>query len=191
MRILLGILAALALGLGSAFFAVRGGLAAGDLTNGPWRTSLTTGSADADLYTRARVSIAGLLALAPSETIYFTASTDQAGAPLSTRCEYRLAGGELPARWWSITAYAADHHLIPNDAGRYSLSQTSLERAAPGGDWSARVSTRASAGNWLPSGRAGEPAEFSLTLRLYNPARSVADNPATAALPSLVREACK
>lgn len=191
MRVLLGVLAALTIGLGSAFLAVRGGLAAGDVTNGPWRTNLTTGSADADLYTRARVSIAGLLALAPSETIYFTASTDEAGAPLSARCDYRLAGGELPARWWSITAYAEDHYLIPNDSGRYSLSQTSLERAAPAGAWSARVSTRAGAGNWLPSGRAGDAGEFSLTLRLYNPAASVADDPAALTLPSLVREACR
>ena len=191
MRSLLGILAALALGLGSAYFAVRGGLAAGDLQNGPWRTNLTTGSADADLYTRARVAVGGLLALAPSETIYFTAATDTEGTPLSARCDYRLEGGELPARWWSITAYAADHFLIPNDAGRYSISQTTVQLAAPGGDWAARVSTEPSAGNWLPSGRSGERAEFSLTLRLYNPAPSVAQNPAGMALPRLSREACR
>jgi hypothetical protein len=190
MRIALGVLLALALGLGSAALAVRGGLAAGDVRVGPWRTNLTTGSADAGLYTRARVAIAGLLALAPSETIYFTAATDSDGEPLRASCDYALAGGELPARWWSITAYGADHFLIPNAAGRYSIGQTTVQRDASG-HWSARVSAQPSAGNWIPSGDPGASGEFSLTLRLYNPREEVARDPAAAALPSLVRESCR
>ena len=190
MRIAAAILLSLLLGLGSAFLAIRGGLAASGVANGPWRTNLTTGSADADLYTRARVAVAGLLALAPSETIYFTAATDDAGKPLSARCDYSLAGGELPARWWSITAYAADHFLISNDADRYSLGQTTLERDA-GGGWTARLSAQPSAGNWLPSGNPGGTGELSLTLRLYNPDPSVAADPGRAPLPKITREACR
>lgn len=191
MRFLLAALAALVLGLGSAYATLRSGFAGGDISNGPWRTSLVTGSAEAGPYTRARVAIGGLLALAPSETIYFTAISDDAGEPLSARCDYRLAGGELAARWWSVTAYAADDFLIPNDGGRYSLSRTTLERAAPGGAWSAIVSPEPHEGNWLPSGRPREAGAFSLTLRLYNPAPSLAASPATADLPSLVREVCR
>jgi hypothetical protein len=190
MRPLAAILLSLALGLGSAFFAVRSGVAGGDVRNGAWRTNLTTGSADADLYTRARVAVGGLLALAPSETIYFNAVTDDAGEPLSARCDYALTGGELAARWWSITAYGADHYLIPNAAGRYSLGQTTIERE-PDGAWRARVSTRKSAGNWLPSGDPGDAHAFALTLRLYNPDASVAAAPASASLPRIERETCR
>lgn len=187
MRILMGIAAALVLGLGSAHLVVARGLSAGSVEVGPWRASLATGSPDADPYTRARVAVAGLLALAPSETIYFTATTDDTGEPLRAECDYALGGGEVPARWWSITAYGADHFLIPNAAGRYAIGQTTVARDAAG-RWRARVSAEPSDGDWIPSGDAGA---FSLTLRLYNPDAAVARDPASAALPSLAREACR
>ena len=187
MRALLGVLLSFALGLGSAYLGVRTGLTAGDVRVGPWRTNLATGTAAAGLYTRARVAVAGLLALAPTETIYFTASSDDAGEPLRASCDYRLEGGELPARWWSITAYGADHFLIPNAAGRYSIGQTTVLRDASG-RWTAYVSSEPRGGNWIPS---GEPGEISLTARLYNPDASVAQNPASAELPSVTREACR
>jgi hypothetical protein len=190
MRIALAALLSLALGLGSAYLALRSGLAAGSLAVGPWRTSLGTGSADADLYTRARVAVAGLLALAPSETIYFTATSDAEGAPLRAECDYLLGGGELAARWWSVTAYGADHFLIPNGAGSYSIGQTTVVRDA-GAHWTARVSTRPSAGNWIPSGDPGARGEISLTVRLYNPHPEVARDPSRAELPTLEREACR
>jgi hypothetical protein len=190
MRIVLAVLLSLALGLGSAYLAVRSGLAAGDVRVGPWRTNLTTGSAEAGLYTRARVAVAGLLALAPSETIYFTASSDSDGEPLRASCDYRLEGGELSARWWSITAYGADHLLLPNAAGRYSVGQTTVLHDASG-RWTARVSSEPHEGNWIPSGDPGASGEISLTLRLYNPEASVARDASSAALPSLKREACR
>ncbi len=190
MRAVSGILAALVLGLGSAWLAVRGGMASGQIENGPWRTSLVAGSADADLYTRARIAIGGLLALAPSETIYFTASTDADGEPLVAGCDYRVEGEELAARWWSLTAYGADHFLIPNDAGRYSFSQTTLTRE-PRGPWAMRVSPESQPGDWLPSGRSGEAHAFSITLRLYNPELSVYAAPAATPLPRIAKERCR
>lgn len=192
-RLVLAIGAAIVLGLGSAWYAVRAGLSGGEIANGPWRTSLVTGSAEAGLHTRARVAVGGLLALAPSETVYWNADVDGQGEPLDARCDYRVEGEELPARWWSVTAYAADHFLIPNGAGRYSFSQTTLARS-PGGPWTMRVSSEAKpseATNLLPSGRTGDSGPFALTLRLYNPAPEVYERPATVALPRIVREACR
>jgi hypothetical protein len=182
----------IALGLFSAYQAVRSGFAGGDVSNGPWRTSLVTGSPDADLYTRARVAVGGLLALAPSETVYWTAERDGEGRPLDARCDYRVVGEELPARWWSVTLYAADQFLTENEAGRYSFSQTTLARE-PGGPWTILVSSESTSGavNWLPSGRAGAAGPFSLTLRLYNPQPPVYQQPAAIALPSIQREACR
>jgi hypothetical protein len=189
MRVLAAILLALGLGLGSAYGVVMRGLAAGNVSNGPWRTSFATGRVDADPWTRARVAVGGLLALAPSETVYWNAAVDDGGQTLSSRCEYRLSGGELAARWWSVTAYGADAYLIANEAGRYSLSQTTLARD-PGGGWTAAVSTRAQPGNWLPSGRPGEVHDFQLTLRLYNPELAIYERPESAALPHVERGTC-
>jgi hypothetical protein len=180
---------ALVLGLASAWWTIRSGLSGGEVANGPWRTSFLTGSSDADMYTRARVAVGGLLALAPSETVYWNADRDADGAPLDARCDYRVEGEELPARWWSLTAYGADHFLIPNEPGRFSFSQTTLARA-PGGPWTIQVSSEPHAGNWLPSGRTGASGPFALTLRLYNPARAVTEQPEKLALPRIVREAC-
>jgi hypothetical protein len=188
--LVLGLAAAIGLGLGSAVLAVRSGLSGGEVRNGPWRTSLVTGSLDADMYTRARVAVGGLLALAPSETVYWNADSDSDGRPLDARCDYRVEGAELPARWWSITAYAADHFLIPNDADRYSFSQTTLARE-PGGPWMIAVSSEPKPGNWLPSGRPGNSAPFALTIRLYNPAPEVYEQAAAVALPRVAREDCR
>jgi hypothetical protein len=181
---------AIALGLASAYLAVRSGLSGGEVSNGPWRTSFLTGSSDADLYTRARVAVGGLLALAPTETVYWNADTDAGGESLDARCDYRVEGDELSARWWSVTAYGADSFLIPNDGGRFSFSQTTLARA-PGGPWAMTVSSEPHAGNWLPSGRSGASGPFALTLRLYNPQPSVYEQPTVVALPRIVRESCR
>ena len=183
----------IALGLFSAYQAVRSGFAGGEVSNGPWRTSFVTGSPDADLYTRARVAVGGLLALAPSETVYWTAERDGAGQPLDARCDYQVEGEELPARWWSVTLYAADQFLTENDAGRYSFSQTTLRRP-PGGPWSILVSSEAKSGdgvNWLPAGKPGATGHFSLTLRLYNPKPLVYQQPEQLALPQIERRACR
>lgn len=181
---------ALALGLASVHYAVRRGLAGGEVANGSWRTSFVTGSTDADPYTRARVAVGGLLALAPSETVYFTAERDGEGRPLDARCDYRLEGEELPARWWSVTLYGADQFLVANDAGRFSFSQTTLARE-PGGSWAVLVSSEPQPGNWLPSGRAGASGPFSLTLRLYNPEPPVYEKPESLALPRITRGECR
>jgi hypothetical protein len=139
------------------------------------------------MYTRARVAVGGLLALAPSETVYWTAERDADGQPLDARCDYRVDGEELPARWWSITLYGADQFLVPNDAGRFSFSQTTLARE-PRGPWRVEVSSRPRGGTWLPSGAAGA---FSLTLRLYNPEPPVYERSAQMALPLIVRGECR
>lgn len=185
--------AALVLGVGSAVWMVSRGLAAGEVSSGPWRTNLAIGSEAADPYTRATVARAGLLALNRSETLYFTAATDSDGAALNADCHYRLEGGDLPARWWSVTAYGADHFLIPNPQERYSYGGNTVARAADG-SYTIHVApepeTDAGTGadNWIPSGNKAQP--FSLTIRLYNPSEAAAADPGSIALPRVVRESC-
>jgi len=115
------VLLATALGLGSAWLVLKRGDAFGAHA-GPWRANLLAGSADADLYSRARVAVGGLLALNRAETMYYVAATDSDGQPLQSRCRYRVSGPPPKARWWSLTAYAEDYYLFPNEQRRYSVN---------------------------------------------------------------------
>jgi hypothetical protein len=175
------------LGLGAtALMLAQAGLSGG-VSVGPWQTNLAIGSTEAGLYTRAEVARRGLLALSREETMYYTATTDSEGRPLSGDCDYRLRGMDLAARWWSITAYGSDSFLIPNDAGRYSLSRTTVARK-PSGQWVIDIGAEPRGRNWLPV-RAGQP--FDLTARFYNPEPAVHESPAEVSLPEIERVGCR
>ncbi|MEQ8281728.1 MAG: DUF1214 domain-containing protein [Parvibaculum sp.] len=154
---------------------------------GPWTTSTVFGSVDADMYTRARVALFGLLALDRRETMYYQARVDSDGDWLTGNCTYRLEGSDLAAHWWSITAYDADSFLIPNEDDVFSFSKTTTEREADG-SFVIRISADRQEKNWLPV-KAGET--FDLTARFYNPEASVHVDPAAAILPSIVKESCR
>lgn len=179
---------AAAIGLGSAWWFISAGLDGGGVRNGAWITNPLIGGSDADPYTRAAVARAGLLALNKTETVYFNASEDDAGEPLSTSCTYQVTGRPLASRWWSITAYGADHFLIPNEAKQYSQSMNSVTTRADGG-FQIQVGPDARGRDAIQTGNDG--AAFSLTLRLYNPAAEVYDNLASVVLPRIVKEGCK
>lgn len=163
--------------------AVQSGFGQAGITVGAWQTSLMTGGTDADIYTRAVVARTGLLALNRSETTYFTATRDDDGRPLLTRCRYEVVGEPLLSRWWSLTVYADDLFLVPDASKRYSVS---MRDAAPGADGKFRVILGAGAqpGLWLPTGKTGG---FNLLLRLYNPSAEIAREPATTRVPKITR----
>ena len=155
------------------------------VSDGPWKTNLTAGSAQSNPYKRASVAIHGLFALNRSEAIYYSAATDSDGRVLDGHCRYEITGRDPDTRWWSITAYGADDYLIPNPAHRYSVSQTMITRDASGA-FAVQVGGAGGGNNWIPVG----PRRFSLTLRLYNPGPSLLIDPAHAVLPALKRISC-
>jgi hypothetical protein len=186
LRLLASIVAAIVMGVGSAYLAVQGAVPASSVVkNGPWTANLAAGGTNADNYTRTAVAIAGLLALNKDETIYYGANADSAGEPFDPKCAYRIEGRDPDTRWWSITAYAKDHFLIDHPSKRYAVSKTNVVRG-PDGSFVIRVSTSQEAQNWI----AASPDGFQLTLRLYNPGSAVRDDPAGVALPTIVKEAC-
>lgn len=179
-------LAALPVGLGSAWWALKRVDTTG-VAAGPWRVSLLAGGADADLYTRARVALWGLLALNRDETMYYVARHDSAGAPLRSRCSYRISGTAPSARWWSVTAYADDFFLFPNAERRYSVSGANVGVDAQGRfaftSGPARPSEQAaSALPWLPT--AGDRG-LVFTLRLYQPGDALRSAPQGLAAPGI------
>lgn len=186
-KLTISLLAGAVLGLGLTWATVfRGTLGtSSDIRNGPWRTDLSIGSKASGAYMRASVAVHGLLALNRSETLYFTAITDSAGNAFDPACTYRVTGNDPRARWWSITAYAADDYLIPNPAGIYSVSKNSVRHDAAG-HFSATVSRSAAPVNWIPVDDGG----FSLTIRFYNPDPSVVADPAHADLPTIEKVHC-
>lgn len=175
-RIVFALILGIAIGLGAAWMSLRAGIDAFDMRSGPWVTSQNFGSAQASDRERAIVAVRGLMALTASEAIYLNATTDSEGRPLDGGCRYRISGSPLPARWWSVTAYGTDSHLIPNPAHAYSA----------GGDGSdpvlAIVGPQAGAGEVAT--RAGEA--FELTIRAYGPGDGLIEGP----LPEIERLSC-
>lgn len=157
------------------------------LRAGPWRTTVATGSTEANPYERAAVAVAGLYALSKEETLYYTAFTDSEGRALDGRCEYRLAGRPLPSRWWSLTLYGADHYLVANTANVFSRHANNLEFDADG-TFVVPVSAQAQPRNWLPAPAQGA---FSITARLYNPDPAVFTDLAAVPLPTIARGTCR
>ena len=180
----------IALGLGSgaalAITQVRGGNLGREVTNGPWSANTDQGTADASALTRARVALFGLLALPAKEAMYFLARTDSEGAPLNGQCTYKVSGGEMDARWWSITLYKGEGWLVKNAANRWSVAGNAPARDA-NGNWSFTVSPTKAEGVWLPTG--GTP-KFDLTMRTYHPQGDLLNDPARAMLPTIKKESC-
>ena len=136
---------------------------------------------------RARVALTGLLALNRSQAIYFTRKVDDLGEPLREDCHYRLSGGPLPGRWWSITAYAADDYLPQNNDDALSVDASEV-RPDGQGRWTAEAGpSRNPAMPWLSTRKAGY---FDLTLRIYNPTPQAQRDFGTIAFPTVERVSC-
>jgi hypothetical protein len=176
-------LSAVLLGLGSAWWLLKKSSWPVQSVNvGAWSTSLTAGSKDAHLYTRAVVAVRALLALGREETMYFIATTDDNGKPLRSRCSYRISGSPPAARWWSVTAYAEDYFLFDAPNQHYSLNATTAVLDAQGRFALATGAKETADAFWLPT-----PGDRGvvLTLRLYNPGPELQANPAGLAAPSI------
>lgn len=180
LRYLIGVVAGSLLGLGSALWLAglwpaHTNMAFGNVDVGGWRSDFAIGSKAADPYTRARVARHGLLALAKSEAVYFTRTTDETGAPLSDRCHYRLSGGPMPAGWWSVTLYDGQSMLPANTDGALSIDASRAGK----GTWEALIAPqRPDDGTLWISSREAE--RFDLTLRLYMPSAALLADPNTA-----------
>lgn len=181
------VVAGVLVGLGATAFAIRNGAMIGRVDNDGWVSSTTIGSETADPYTRALVARIGLLGLNKNETIYFTKTTDEARRDFDGRCTYRVEGRDLPARWWAITLYAPDNFLAQNGQDRPSIDATSIQRDSDG-RWTAIIAPDQPANpNWISS-RNG--SNFSLSIRLYNPEPTVAEDMSGVDLPTITRVSC-
>lgn len=186
MRLAICAVGGIAIGTGAAVWSVRAGALGARSAQGPWATGRDFGTAEASNYTRAVVALGGLLALPAREARYYTAATDDTGRPLDGRCHYRVRGGAMPAKWWSMTLYDATGYLVANAAGRYSVGSIGLSSDEVR-HWTIAVGPDAAADRWLPTG--GLP-RFQLTLRLYLPHDGGTDDLSPAQWPRIERGDC-
>ncbi len=151
---------------------------------GPWTTGTDFGSANASSFTRSVIALRGILALPAHEARYYNAATDSAGQPLDGRCRYRVSGGAIPAKWWSLTLYDHPGYLVANQANRFSIMSAAVPDPTK---WDIAVAPNPQAGLWLPTGRIDR---FELTLRTYLPDNGGEGSLTREQLPQIVKEGC-
>ncbi len=176
----------LALGLGSLWYMTFRAAPASIVVNGVWAANLQAGSAANDAYSRLRIASEAILALNKSETIYFEATRDAEGQPLTAACSYTLNGPPPDARWWSVTAYGPDNMLIHSLGDAYSASAASVS-TGPDGAISIALTPDGSGENGIATG----VDHFTLLLRLYNPSAELAAAPDAATLFTLTKGSCR
>ncbi|MEO1205937.1 MAG: DUF1214 domain-containing protein [Pseudomonadota bacterium] len=177
-------------GLGSSWYMVSAGSNLSTHALGPWVAWTSEGRADADPYTRAHFAREGRLNLSSEIAATYTATTDQDGIRLHSSCEYRIAGQDLDANWWSVSVFDHGGRLIPNSADRYAYTRDTIA-LRPAGDFVITLARDARPGNWLPTGGAGR---LAVVLHLLEP--SNAFDPSTTAntaalLPAVEKVSCR
>ncbi|WP_321341857.1 DUF1214 domain-containing protein [Breoghania sp.] len=186
-NLLLGVVVALVVGIGSAYLAVDRGRLFGEVQLGEWTAYPTAGTPDADPYSAATTARTGQVPLGSGEGLAFFADRDNAGDRLTASCDYRLSGQTPPARMWTLTAIDTNGALLKTGAGRVALDSREILRK-PDGDFDISVATRARPGNWLPV--AGN-APMTLVLRLYDTPLTTGAGLQEISMPAILKEQCR
>jgi len=131
LKILSVLVVGTALGLFATWATVVRGTMSGNVSSGPWRTSLYTGSSESGPYLRAHIAVHGLLALSREETCIIRQPATAKARRWTATVPTRSRGATRPR--------AGEHHglrrrrfLIANAADRYSVSMNSVARRAEG-----------------------------------------------------------
>ncbi len=184
--ILSAVVAALVLGLWSAWLAVRSPAPIDTISLGAWQAWPNAGTVDADPYSRARLARIGEIPLGSGEGLMLLAQNDDTGAPLSIACAYRIAGQTPPARLWTVTLEDLNGNVVEGPNGAAALGSDTLFRA-PDGSFEIVLSKTPQAGNWIPT----EGAErFRIVVRLYDTTARTGTELTTLFMPRIIRGRC-
>lgn len=154
-----------------------------------WLFSDKIGSEAASGVERAKVAIGGPLGLSSKEAVYFIAITDSDGERLISECDYRVSGGPIDSRWWSISLYDSEtQHYVANTDNRSSWNSVSLPRDDADG-WHFTVSQTPQVGSWLPA-QAEDGRRYELNMRIYNPSADLRAKLPNITLPVVERVSC-
>ena len=187
LKVALGLLIGTILGLGTTAWLVDRQIDFAAVRVGPWVVWPKSGTSNIDPYARAIYAQSGQIALASVEGVLLLADTDDAGAPLTGRCNYRITGEPPPARFWTLGVTTTAGTPIDNAAGRYAFTSAEVLRRS-NGSLTVEAAPSVRPGNWLPVSGADR---FVLSLRLYDsPLGSGSVQPARSAVPSIQKEDC-
>jgi hypothetical protein len=150
------------------------------IVNGSWQGNSLAEVGKNQLLT-ARIAVATLYALNPSEVIYMVAQVDSKGEELNAENDYVIKGVPLDARYWSVTLYGEDYFLAPNEIDKFGFCMNNISYESDS-SFVINISSLMKAHNWLPSGKEGQ---FYLTLRLYHPQEHVYKNIESVQLPTI------
>ena len=168
MRLLFGMMFALtlaaAIGLGMTWMALTQGIAYGGISIGAWTAWPKNGTSGIDPYARAIVARTGELPVGSGDGVAFYARGDDTGRTLDGRCDVLLSGITPQARFWTLTLYDLEGHLVANSVRRQGFTSQEIIRKSDG-SFDIMVGPRVRPGNWLPTGGA---ERYQLVLRLYD-----------------------
>jgi len=185
--ILIALIIAAAVGIGSTWITATRGIDLNTLTIGAWTARPRTGTADIDPYARATIARSGELPIGTGDGITFSAAADDAQRPLDGRCDVVVSGVTPAARFWTLTLYNTRGYLVANSLQRYGFTSQEIVRAADG-SFELRIASRSRAGNWLPTGGI---ERYTLMLRLYDTPVGVATRTQRdAPLPAITTVSC-
>ena len=161
---LIALAIATAVGLGMTWTTSTRGVSFDAVRIGPWTAWPRTGTADIDPYARAAVARSGELPIGSGDGVAFIARSDEKGRPLDGRCDILVSGVTPAARFWTLTLYDTQGHLVSNSLQRYGFTSQEIVRSADG-SFEIRIAPRSRAGNWLPTGGLDR---YLLMMRLYD-----------------------
>jgi hypothetical protein len=184
---LIALAIATAVGLGMTWTTSTRGVSFDAVSIGAWTAWPKTGTADIDPYARAAVARSGELPIGSGDGVAFLARSDEKGRPLDGRCDISVSGITPAARFWTLTLYDTQGHLVSNSLQRYGFTSQEIVRSADG-SFEIRIAPRSRAGNWLPTAGLDR---YLLMMRLYDTpvgvsTRSQRDAP----MPAITTVAC-
>lgn len=142
-----------------------------------WLATIGTGNYGSNYWTRTSANLVGLWANANDEVVYFVATKDAQGEPLSGGRDYVLEfsaqnrpDAVVDSYWSVILVDVPDYRVVPNPLNRFNFNSSSGLKVDADGSLRILIAARPNAAipdtNWLPSPD-GKP--FSLTFRTYVP----------------------
>jgi hypothetical protein len=182
-----GLILAVALGLWSAWLAVRSPAPVDTIRLGAWQAWPNAGTPSADPYSKARLARTGELPLGSGEGLALLAQTDSAGRQLRGRCRYLVVGQTPPARLWTMAVEPVRRRDIESRPGRASAVGSDALLRAPDGSFEIAMSAAAQPGNWLPT-PAG--AAFQVVVRLYDTTARTTTALTSISMPAIRLEGC-
>ncbi len=181
-----GLSISLGLGLWSAWLAVRSPSPIDAITLGPWQAWPNAGTESVDPYSRARLARAGEIPLGSGEGLTLLALTDDTGAALTARCDYRIAGQTPPARLWTLAVENPEGRVVTERDEVAAIGSDVLLRA-PDGAFEIMLSRNPKPGNWISPDAA---ERFRIVVRLYDTTARTSTALTTLAMPRILRERC-